>query len=176
MRWEQFLDLLTVAEVMLFIFGRLLMSGSASAAARPGDLTCTPKCPAWKNLRDVPGLVVLTHSALLYNFSCGTRRRPLTLSQSVSLAPPPLSPFSFDSIHFFQPNFFPSLPLHRPPSHPSPDSRIHLLSSRLILACYCFSFRLGRPVFTNGLLPADQCFRLSCINYWSSRMELSRAE
>lgn len=35
MRWEQFLDLLTVAEVMLFIFGRLLMSGSASA---PGCL------------------------------------------------------------------------------------------------------------------------------------------
>lgn len=36
MQWEQFLDLLTVAEVMLFIFGRLLMSGSASAPGRPG--------------------------------------------------------------------------------------------------------------------------------------------
>lgn len=29
--------------------------------------------------------------ALLYNFSCGTRRRPLTLSQSVSFAPSPVS-------------------------------------------------------------------------------------
>ena len=40
MRWEQFLDLLTVAEVMLFIFGRLLMSGSASApgGARGPDM------------------------------------------------------------------------------------------------------------------------------------------
>lgn len=72
----------------------------------PGDLTCTPKCPAWKNLRDVPGLVVLTHSALLYNFSCGTRCRPLTLSQSVSLAPSPVS-FLFRFYPFFQPNFFP---------------------------------------------------------------------
>lgn len=46
-RWEQFLDLLTVAEVMLFIFGRLLMSGSASA----------PGCPGiWHALRSVrPG-------------------------------------------------------------------------------------------------------------------------
>jgi len=35
-QWEQFLDLLTVAEVMLFIFGRLLMSGSAWAPERPG--------------------------------------------------------------------------------------------------------------------------------------------
>lgn len=84
-RWEQSLDLLAVAQVMLFIFRRLLMSGSASAPG-PGGLTCSPKCPAQKPLRDVPGLVVLTHSALLYYFSCGPRCRPLTLSQSVSLA------------------------------------------------------------------------------------------
>lgn len=72
----------------------------------PGDLTCTLKCPAWKNRRDVPGLLVLTHSALLYNFSCGTRCRPLTLSRSVSLAPSPVS-FLFPFYQFFQPNFFP---------------------------------------------------------------------
>lgn len=72
----------------------------------PGDLTCTPKCPALekkrkkKNLRDVPGLVVLTHSALLYNSSCGIRCRPLTLSQSVSLAPSPAS-FLFRFYQFF---------------------------------------------------------------------------
>lgn len=125
--------------------------------------------PPGKNLRDVPGLPVLTHSALLYNFSCGT---PLTPSQSVSSAPSPAS-FLFPFYPFFQPNFSPSVPLHQPPTHPSPDLYIHLLSSQHILPCYCFSFRLGRPVFTNGLLPSDQCFRLSCINYWKSRMELN---
>ncbi len=36
MRREQFLDLLTVARLMLFIFERLLMSGSALAPGRPG--------------------------------------------------------------------------------------------------------------------------------------------
>lgn len=139
------------------------MSGSARAGGALWDLTCTPKCPAWKNLRDVPGLAVLALPALLYNFSGGTRCRPLTLSQSVSLAHSPVS-FLFPFYPFFPPpNFF---PLHQPPSHPSPWSHIHLLSSQHTLACYCFSFRLGRPVFTNGLLPADQCFILSCINYW----------
>lgn len=42
----------------------------------------------------------------LYNFSCGTRCRPLTLSQSVSLAPSPVSSL-FRFYQFFQPNFFP---------------------------------------------------------------------
>lgn len=39
-RWEQFLDLLTVAGVMLFIFGRLLVSGSASALEASGGTRC----------------------------------------------------------------------------------------------------------------------------------------
>lgn len=43
--------------MMLFIFGRLLVSGSAMALGQPRDLTCTP---ARKNLRDVPGLVALS--------------------------------------------------------------------------------------------------------------------
>lgn len=47
MQWEQFLDLLTVEEVMLFIFGRLLVSGSAPApGARGPDMHS--KCPVWK--------------------------------------------------------------------------------------------------------------------------------
>lgn len=50
----------------LFIFGRLLVSGSAMALGPPWDLTCTL---ARKNLGDVPGLVVLTHSALLWILS-----------------------------------------------------------------------------------------------------------
>lgn len=99
MQREQFLDLLTVAEVMLFIFGRLLMSGSASAPGAPGDLTCTPKCPApgkkrkkeKKTCEMSPDRWCSLTQALLYNFSCGTRRRPLTLSQSVSFAPSPVS-------------------------------------------------------------------------------------
>lgn len=36
MQWEQFLDLLTVAEVMLFIFGRLLMSVVPRLRGRSG--------------------------------------------------------------------------------------------------------------------------------------------
>lgn len=115
-QWEQFLDLLTVAEVMLFIFGRLLMSGSASAPGRPGTWHALRSVrPGKKTLQDVPGLVVLTHSALLYNFSCGTLCRPLTLSQSVSLAPSPVS-FLFRFYQFFQPNFFP-LYLYTSPHH-----------------------------------------------------------
>lgn len=101
----------------------------------------------------------------------------LFLNPSPSL--PPLSPFSFHSINFFFFNLI-FFPLYRPPppppSHPSPDSHIHLLSSQHILACYCFSLRFGRPVFTNGLPPADQCFRYSCTNYRRSKMESSRAE
>lgn len=104
-RWEQFLDILTVAEVMLFISGRLLVSGSASAPGRPGTWHAL-RHRKKKNLRDVPGLVVLTHSALLYNLSCGTRCRPLTLSRSVSLAPFRVSfLFRFYPIFFF---FFPT--------------------------------------------------------------------
>lgn len=116
--------------------------------------------------------------ALLYNFSCGTRRRPLTLSQSVSFAPSPVSfLLPFYQFFFFNLIFFPLYrPPPPPPSHPSPDSHIHLLSSQHILACYCFSLRFGRPVFTNGLPPADQCFRYSCTNYRRSKMESSRAE
>lgn len=116
MQWEQFLDLLTVAEVMLFIFGRLLMSGSASAPGAPGDLTCTPKCPApgkKENLRDVPGLVVLTHSSFTLQFLLWDPA-PTTHSFSVRLLrslPCLLSP-SILSIFFFQPNFF---PLYRSP-------------------------------------------------------------
>lgn len=116
MQREQFLDLLTVAEVMLFIFGRLLMSGSASAPGAPGDLTCTPKCPApgkKENLRDVPGLVVLTHSSFTLQFLLWDPA-PTTHSFSVRLLrslPCLLSP-SILSIFFFQPNFF---PLYRSP-------------------------------------------------------------
>lgn len=122
----------------------------------PGDLPCSPKCPAWKSQRDVPGLVVLTHSALLYNFSCGPQRQPLTLSQPASSARSPVS-LSFKLI----------------PSLSTGPRHIHhrTLASICCAACYCFSFSLGRSVFTNGLLPADQCFRLSCINYWSSRTD-----
>lgn len=81
-----------------------------------GDLTCTLKCPAWKTLRDVPGLVVLTHSALLYNFSCGPQCRPLTLSQSVSLALSSVSLLFRFYPSFFHPNFFP-LYLSTSPHH-----------------------------------------------------------
>lgn len=174
---------------MLFIFGRLLMSGSASAPGAPGDLTCTPKCPApgkkrkkeKKTCEMSPDRWCSLTQALLYNFSCGTRRRPLTLSQSVSFAPSPVSfLLPFYQFFFFNLIFFPLYrsppPPPPPPSHPSPDSHIHLLSSQHILACYCFSLRFGRPVFTNGLLPADRCFRYSCTNYRRSKMESSGAE
>lgn len=140
-QWEQFPDLLTVVEVMLFIFGRLLMSGRASASAALGP-DMHSECPAWKNLRDVPGLVVLTHSALLYNSSCGTWCLPLTLSQSVSLClflPPPMSPFSFYSVSLFSTSFLPSLPLQRPPSHPSlvlfPNPPVYPAHLSLFLFC-----------------------------------------
>lgn len=99
-RWEQFLDLLTVVEVMLFVSGRLLVSGSASALGCPGTCHALKKKKKTQNLRDVPGLVVLTHSALLYNLSSGTWRRPLTPSRSVSLAPFRVS-FLFRFYHFF---------------------------------------------------------------------------
>lgn len=117
MQREQFLDLLTVAEVMLFIFGRLLMSGSASAPGAPGDLTCTPKCPApgkkkkekeKKTCEMSPDRWCSLTQALLYNFSCGTRRRPLTLSQSVSFAPSPVS-FLLPFYQFFFSNLIFSL-------------------------------------------------------------------
>lgn len=161
MQWEQFLDLLTVVEVMLFIFGRLLMSGSASAQGVRGP-DMHSKCPAWKNLRDVPGLAVLTHSALLYNSSCGTQCLPLTLSQSVSfsLLYSLSCLLSLSILSIFFNLIFPSLPPHQPPSHPSPISHIHLWSSQHILGCYCFFFRFGRPVFTDGLRPVDQYFSL----------------
>lgn len=131
-----------------------------------------------ENLRDVPGLVVLTHSSFTLQFLLWDPA-PTTHSFSIRLLrslPCLLSP-SILSIFFFQPNFFPLYrPPPPPPSHPSPDSHIHLLSSQHILACYCFSLRFGRPVFTNGLLPADRCFRYSCTNYRRSKMESSRAE
>lgn len=186
MQREQFLDLLTVAEVMLFIFGRLLMSGSASAPGAPGDLTCTPKCPAPGKKKRKPARCPRTggaHSLKLY-FTISLvgpgADHSLFLNPSPSL--PPLSPFSFHSINFFFfnliffPLYCPPPPPPPPPSHPSPDSHIHLLSSQHILACYCFSLRFGRPVFTNGLLPADQSFRYSCTNYRRSKMESSGAE
>lgn len=106
-RWEQFLDLLTVVKVMLFS-GRLLLSGSASALGCPGTWYALKKKKKQtpQNLRDVPGPVELTHSALLYNLSCGTWCRPLTPSRSVSLAPFRVS-FLFRFYQFFfQPNFF----------------------------------------------------------------------
>lgn len=103
-------------------------------------------------------------SLSLKSFLLGSVRRFSSLS----------SPSIFFSL--FPPNFSPSIPLHQPPpSHPSRLSRIHLLSRRRILTCYCFSCRLGRPEFTNGLPPADQCFILSCINYPSSRTESGSA-
>ena len=94
------------------------------------------------------------------------------------LSPSILSIFFFPNL-IFSPSTAPPAPPPQhthTPSHPSPDSHIHLLSSQHILACYCFSLRFGRPVFTNGLLPADQCFRYSCTNYRRSKMESSRAE
>lgn len=83
----------------LFVFGRLLVSGSAMALGPPRDLTCTL---ARKNLRDVPGLVVLTHSALLWNLSLvglGAQR------------------FFFYFIHLFVPipNLFPQYLSSSPP-------------------------------------------------------------
>jgi len=66
-QWEQFLDLLTVAEVMLFVFGRLLMSGSASAVeplegpAIHSKVSSLGRGKKQKNLCDVPRLVVLAH-------------------------------------------------------------------------------------------------------------------
>lgn len=95
---------------------------------------------------------------------------PLTLPQSVSAAPSLVSFFCRFYLFFFN-LIFPSLPLPRPPSHPSPNLLIHLLSSQHTRACYCFSFSFGRLLFTNGLLPTDQYFTLCCINYWRSREE-----
>lgn len=140
----------------------------------PGDLPCTQKkhktcemSPDWW----------CSLTQLYFTISLVGLGADHSLLLDLSPQLPSVSPFSFDSINFFSNLiFFPSVPLHQPPSHPSPHSHIHLLSSQRILTCYCFSFRLGRPVFTNGLLPADQCFILSCINYWSSRMESGRAE
>lgn len=121
---------------MLFIFGRLLVSGSAVALGPPRDLTCTP---ARKNLRDVTGLVVLTHSASLLFFI-----HPL----------------------FSIPNLFPLYLSTSPQKHPSRHYYIHLLFSWHILSCYCFSFRLVGPVFTNGLLPYVPFSLASIIIVW----------
>lgn len=87
---------------------------------------------------------------------------------------------SFQPVNFFFHSFhLIFLPLYLSTSPPiasiTARSRIHLLSRRRILTCYCFSCRLGRPEFTNGLPPADQCFILSCINYPSSRTESGSA-
>lgn len=72
--------------------------------------------------------------ALLYNFSCGTRRRPLTLSQSVSFAPSPVSfLLPFYQFFFFQPNFFPSLP---PPSSSSITSITRLSHPSVVFPAY----------------------------------------
>lgn len=105
MQREQFLDLLTVAEVMLFIFGRLLMSGSASAPGAPGDLTCTPKCPAPGKKKRKPARCPRTggaHSLKLYfTISLVGPGADHSLFLNPSLSLPPLSPFSFHSINFF---------------------------------------------------------------------------
>lgn len=88
------LDLLTAAEVMPFILRRLLVSGSAAAAGARGPDMHSEVSSLEKNLRDVPGPVELTHSALLYNAD-----RSLSLSPSPQL--PPSSPSFVDSICFF---------------------------------------------------------------------------
>lgn len=123
---------------MLFVFGRLFVSGSAMALGPPRDLTCTL---ARKNLRDVPGLVVLTHSALLWNLSL--------LWDSV-----PKTSYSISSIFMFLYLIF-SLNTSPPVPH-----SIHccILTS---ICCFAgiswlvFVFRLGLlgPIFTNGLPP-----------------------
>lgn len=120
-RWEQFPDLLTVAEVMLLVSGRLLVSGSASA---PGDLTCTPTperqrqrekkktCETSLDWRCSLTQLYFTWSLLgpgvgrslfLKSFLLGSVRRFSSLS----------SPSIFFSL--FPPNFSPSIPLHQPP-------------------------------------------------------------
>lgn len=191
MRWEQFLDLLTVAEVMLFIFGRLLMSGSASApgGARGPDMHSEVSGAGKKNQKKKPARCPRTGGAhslsftlqfLLWDSVPTTHSSSIRLLSSLPclLSPSILSIFFFPNL-IFSPSTAPPAPPPQhthTPSHPSPDSHIHLLSSQHILACYCFSLRFGRPVFTNGLLPADQCFRYSCTNYRRSKMESSRAE
>lgn len=175
-QWEQFLDLLTAAEVMLFIFGRLLMSEEAGLRGRaaPGDLTCTPKCPAWKK----PARCPWTGGAHSLSFTLQSLLWDCTHSSSICLlSSSPPSPLSFHSIHFFSNLIFSPLSLSSSRRHIHHlDSHIHLLSPQHILACCCFSLCFGRPVFTNGLLPADRCFRLSCINYCRSRMELNEIQ
>ncbi len=107
--------------VMLFIFGKLHMSERARPRRSGTYRVLWVSSSGQKSCGDVPGLDMLTHSALLYN----SPSEPWGLALSTSL---PLAPFSLyisPSVDFTIPNIL-ALLLSSPLSHFSPIS-LHAL-------------------------------------------------
>lgn len=151
-RWEQFLDLLTVAEAMLFIFGRLPVSGAVPRIRRGGGSSRGIRCALWRVHAGEEGKKKTTNThtcemsldqrcsltQLYFTVSLVGPRGPTTPAPSNSWTP---SPVHF----FFQPNFLSSVLLHQPPHHIhhwTPASICFLPT--LLLACYSSSFSFSK--------------------------------
>lgn len=116
-----------------------VMLGSARLGTTLGP---TPKCPTLgkkTKKKTCPDCFCSLTQLYFTIFLMGpSADHSLHLNPSSRLTP--LSPLSF---HFFQPNFFPTLPLHQPPPHPSRHARIHLLSCLNILPVIVFLLALA---------------------------------
>lgn len=168
-QWEQFPDLLTALEVMLFIFGRLLMSGELQlSSGLPGTWhalqvsslgekkTCEMSldwCCSLTQLYFTIPLVGLSAYHSLF----------LNLSLSLSFTPS-LCLLSLSILSFFWSSFSPYLPLHRPPIT-SITSLVPGISrlSRGSQVVVVVPLDLAGLFFTDALRPVDKCFSLI---YW----------